>query len=195
MSTSPADAFDLAHKLPSSADPAVDAFSAAKARLTGVDPQMEESPFKGMKKYPVEYHARRFVIGNVVGVDSEGKKTLDDAGDTDRAELEAIIQARYTGEVIIDRREQTFLQDGTVIVWLEWLTPKAPPAVERPPHARTAAELLDPRVPPASEGAIPPEAKGPPAKAAQGSDTPAAPEDEGRFFGEDGPSFEDEDDF
>lgn len=195
MPASPADALDIARKLPLGSDPAVDAFSAEKARLTGIDPSIQDSPFKGLPRYPIEYHSRRFVIGNEQGINGDGKKTLDPADEKDHEDFTRIMQGKYTGETIVEKYEHTFLQDGTVVVWLEWLTQKDAPAIQRPPHARTAAELLDPRVPPASEGAVPPTAKEPPAKSAQGSDAPVTPEDEGRFFGEDGPSHEDEPDF
>jgi hypothetical protein len=196
MPNSPSDALDAAQKLPTGADPAVDLFAMAKARLTGITPEMQGSPFTALPKFPVQFECRRFVIGNEMSINPDtGKKSFDPVDDKDREEYAAIMQGRYDGKTIVEKHLETFLQDGTVVVWLEWLTPKEQPAgAARPAHARTASELLDPRTPPAAEGAIPPDAKGPPAKIAQGSDVFDV-NDPDKFFGESGPSHEEEDDF
>lgn len=196
MTASPSDAFDAAQKLPTGSDPAADLFAVAKAKITGITPEMQDSPFKALPKWPVDFHCRRFVIGNEMSINPDtGKKSFDSVGDEDRDDYAVIMQGRYTGNTIIEKHLETFLQDGTVVVWLEWLTPKEQTApAPRPAHARTASELLDPRVPPASEGAIPPDAKGPPVKSAQGSDVFDI-NDSDKFLGENGPSHEDEADF
>jgi hypothetical protein len=191
---SPADAIEQATRAPAGADVSMDLFAAHKARLTGIPAGMQASPFDSAPKYPVNYHCQRFVIGQTMTFNAEGKKEYEPTNDDD--ELTRIMQLRYDGGVAVINRLDTFLQDGTVVVWLEWLTPKESPskAEARPAHARTVGELLDPRVPPASDGAVPVEAKGPPPKSAQGSDVFASPDDE-RFVGEVGESYEDEDAF
>lgn len=187
-----AEAITDALKVPAGADASVDLYSDAVARLTGRDPGEQPTPFTSVPRYPVEYHCQRFVMGNTLGFDDSGKKTFEPSDDD--AHLSRIMQLKWEGKAVIVNRLDTFLQDGTVVVWLEWVTPKEIKAEPRPDTARTIGELLDPRVPPASAGAIPPDAKGPPTKSAQGSDE-FSPPDEGKFVGEDGPSFETEADF
>jgi len=185
------DVISEALKIPQGGSTSADLYAAAAAALAGKAPGAP-SPFKDVASYPVEYHCQRFIMGNTMDFDGEGRKVSTPTDD--EAKLAEIMQMKWEGKALISNRLDTFLQDGTVVVWLEWLTPKEAKAEPRPPHARTVGELLDPRVPPASEGAVPPEAKGPMGKSAQGVDalSPVGDED---FLGEHGDSFEDDADF
>lgn len=144
-----------------------------------------------MPDFPFEYHCKRFVMGFIREESDEGEKLSIPTSDDD--ELRKVMQLQWDKKGFIYKRLETFLQDGTVVIWVEWGVPKAATPLERPPHARSVAELLDPRVPPASAGAIPPEAKEKPGVTGQGVDAMSPLGGEDVPVGGDGPSFEDED--
>lgn len=188
MTTSPADIIADALKPPPGAETAQDIYAAVRRQLSGAAPDV--APPLNLTDYNADYHCQRFVIGQTMGVGEDGRKTFDETDDS--VALQEVMQLRWSGKAVIANRLDTFLQDGTVVVWLEWLTPKPTKQAERPAHARTVGELLDPRVPPASAGAVPPEVKGPPAVSAQGADV-LSPAGDTKFVGDIGPSYEDED--
>lgn len=169
-----------------------DLYAAARAKLMGQAPGAASDIFRDVPSYAVEYHCQRFVMGNTVSMGDDGRKEFIPTDDDE--ELAKIMRLKWDGKAMIINRLDTFLQDGTVVVWLEWLTPKEKKEDPRPAHARTVGELMNPKVPPASAGEIPPEAKEPPSKVAQGSDV-LSPPDDGKFLGITGPSYENEPDF
>lgn len=190
-----ANAIADALKIPGGSPVARDLYAAAAQKLVGDTPGVQPSPFAALPKYPFEYHCQRFVMGNTMSMDSEGRKEFIPTDDDEK--LAEVMQLKWEGKAIITNRLDTFLQDGTVVVWLEWVSEKAAPAKTRPDTARTVAELLDPRVPPASAGPVPEDARKPPTNSAQGSDDVdvlAAVAGASAAL-EAGPSYENDDDF
>lgn len=107
-------------------------------RRIGAD---EEGKVAGGKEFSFEFQCARLTVGNVTSGFSNGQPVLDELDESDR--LKEIMDKSLRGEAIINKKETTFLKDGTVVIWVEWMEPKTlPPKSER--DYLTTAELLDP---------------------------------------------------
>lgn len=191
-----ADSIEDALKIPESAaeGPARDLYERARERITGGSPREIIDPFARAPRYRFTYHSQRFVMGTETDFDESGNKVKIERDDN--VDLNRVYQLQADGEAIIMKRLDQILADGTVVIWLEWTTPLPKEKEEpRPAHARTVGELLNPRIPPASEGAIPPESREPPPTSqGQGVD-PLTPPTDDLPAGEMGDSYEDDEDW
>lgn len=100
----------------------------------------------GATEYAFEYKCARLTIGKEISGFVDGQASFDDVDESQR--LKEIMDMSLSGETIISKKTETFLKDGTVVVWIEWLEPKtAVPKKDR--QYLTASELLTPEVEPA----------------------------------------------
>jgi hypothetical protein len=107
-------------------------------RRIGLD---EPGKVPGGKEFNFEFQCARLVIGYRIADYQNGFPIMEDHDDSDR--LKEIMDKSLKGEAVIHKRESTFLKDGSVIVWLEWMEMKAVPPKENRDYL-TMSELLDP---------------------------------------------------
>jgi hypothetical protein len=100
----------------------------------------------GAAEYAFEYKCARLTIGKEMSGFIDGQATFDDIDESQR--LKEIMDMSLSGETVITKKTETFLKDGTVVLWIEWLEPKAaPPKKDR--EYLTVSELLVPESKPA----------------------------------------------
>jgi hypothetical protein len=106
----------------------------------------EPGKIRGAIQYDFEYHCRRFMIGEKeLGVDFDNRQTQVESVD-ESEDLTDIMNKNLRGEATIINKSETFLKNGTVVVWLEWAVPKqAPPKEKR--NYLTVEELKAPGLP------------------------------------------------
>jgi hypothetical protein len=95
----------------------------------------------GGKSLNFEYKSARLTMGQVCTGFDHGAPIYEDKDESDR--LKEIMDASLNGEAIIVRKTETFLKDGTVVVWVEWMTPKEH-APKKSDGSLSIAELLSP---------------------------------------------------
>ena len=92
-------------------------------------------------EFAFEYQSARLTIGKeMTGMDN-GMPLYDDVDESER--LKEVMDRSLSGEVVIVKKTETFLKDGTVIIWLEWMQPKDTGAKKANPFL-TTSELLTP---------------------------------------------------
>jgi hypothetical protein len=97
----------------------------------------------GSTKWDFDYNCARLIIGQQLTGLVNNQPIYEDHDDSDR--LKEIMDLHLAAKAIIFKKEETFLKDGTVIVWLEWGLPKPPmPKEER--DFLTQAELMSPEL-------------------------------------------------
>ena len=97
----------------------------------------------GVPGYALEYHAKRFLMGRQLESIDQNSKIFSDVDQSD--ELKEVMDLCLAGKAVILKRLETFLQDGSVVVWFEWGVYKETAPV--PPEEReyfTEKELLAP---------------------------------------------------
>jgi len=95
----------------------------------------------GATEYSFEYRCARLQIGKELSGFENGQATFEEINESDR--LKEIMDMSLAGEAVISKKTETFLKDGTVVIWLEWLEPKTPVA-KKDRGFMTTAELLAP---------------------------------------------------
>ncbi len=120
----------------------------------------------GQPKVRLDYQSKRFFIGKqLTHVDEHGKH-YEDIDQSD--ELKEIMDMIFNGKAMKLHRETKLMENGSIVIWLEWGTyiePTAPPASER--DFFTREELLSPerlsdkphsglKAPPSAPSAPPP---------------------------------------
>jgi len=112
------------------------------ATATGVSRTSASNPnaVAGAATLPFTYNCERLVVGKVTMGYCNGNEEFEEQDDSDR--LAAIMNMNLRGEAVISNKTETFLKDGTVVIWLEWLTPKKQFPSKR--NWLTADELLSP---------------------------------------------------
>jgi hypothetical protein len=95
----------------------------------------------GAAEFSFTYKCARLQIGKELVGFVDGQAQFDDIDESER--LKEIMDMSLSGEAIISKKTETFLKDGTVIIWLEWLEPKAP-AAKKDREFLTIPELLSP---------------------------------------------------
>lgn len=98
----------------------------------------------GATEYSFEYRCARLQIGKELIGFENGQAQFSDIDESDR--LKEIMDMSLSGEAVVTKKTETFLKDGTVIIWLEWLEPKTPVA-KKDRGFMTTAELLAPEMP------------------------------------------------
>jgi len=101
----------------------------------------EAGKVPGGKEYGFEFQCARLTIGYRVVDYQNGFPVTEEYDESDR--LKEIMDKSLRGEAVIHKRETSFLKDGTVIVWLEWMELKTPTPKENRDYL-TMGELLDP---------------------------------------------------
>lgn len=104
-------------------------------------PQDDDKRIPGAKEYGFTFHSERLVIGKVSEGYDQGKEIFTDVDDS--AKLKEIMDMHLQGKALIHNKKETFLKDGTVVIWIEWLeTKKEIPATAR--NFLSEEELLSP---------------------------------------------------
>jgi len=91
-------------------------------------------------EYSFEYQSARLTIGKEMTAMDHGTAIFEDIDESDR--LKDIMDRSLSGEVVVVKKTETFLKDGTVVIWLEWMQPKAGSKKDHP--FLTTNELLTP---------------------------------------------------
>ena len=95
----------------------------------------------GAKEYGFTFHSERLVIGKLSDGYDQGKEIFTDVDESEK--LKEIMDKHLQGKALIHCKKETFLKDGTVVIWIEWLEAKK----EIPTTARnflSEEELLSP---------------------------------------------------
>lgn len=103
------------------------------------DPTGAQVP--GAKQFEFTFHCARLVIGKQSEGYDQGKELFTEVDES--AQLKEIMDMHLRGRALIHCKKETFLKDGTVVVWIEWMEPKK----ETPPIPRgylNTDELLSP---------------------------------------------------
>lgn len=95
----------------------------------------------GANEFNFEYRCARLQIGKELVGFENGQAQFSDIDESDR--LKEIMDMSLAGEAIISKKTETFLKDGTVIIWLEWMEPKKAVA-KKDREFLTTPELLSP---------------------------------------------------
>jgi hypothetical protein len=95
----------------------------------------------GAAKYDFNYHCKRFMIGQRVTGFDHGAPMYEDIDDS--ADLQEVMDKNLKGEAIIFKKMETFLKDGTVMVWVEYGVPKE--MVAKKDGVLSLVELLSPK--------------------------------------------------
>lgn len=101
----------------------------------------EPGKVPGAKEFNFEFQCARLVIGYRIADYQNGFPITEEHDDSDK--LKEIMDKSLKGEAVIHKRESTFLKDGSVVVWLEWMEMRAIPPKENRDYL-TMSELLDP---------------------------------------------------
>ena len=91
-------------------------------------------------EYSFEYQSARLTIGKEMTGMENGMPIFEEIDESPR--LKDIMDRSLSGEVVIVKKTETFLKDGTVIIWLEWMQPKDGSKKDHP--FLTTNELLTP---------------------------------------------------
>lgn len=101
---------------------------------------------KGSVQYDLEYFCERLMMGEKeLGVDFDNKQTQVESVD-DSARLKQIMDKQLNGEAVIINKSETFLKNGTVVIWVEWAQPKDA-ASKKDRSFLTEEELRSPELP------------------------------------------------
>jgi hypothetical protein len=103
-----------------------------------------ENKITGATEYNFNYQCARLQIGKELAGFVDGQAQFNDIDESNR--LQEIMNKSLSGEAIISKKTETFLKDGTVVIWLEWLEPKEPPPKKDRGYL-TTAELFAPELP------------------------------------------------
>ena len=140
------DALEAAQKMPDFADELGSAVPDILSDYIGTQlvskVSVGESKIAGSKEYAFDYHCARFVIGKEeAGLSPMGRPEYTDRDDSDQ--LKEIMNLHLDAKAIVSSKKETFLKDGTVVIWVEWLLPKTKPK-EMPEGALPLEDLLSP---------------------------------------------------
>jgi len=95
-------------------------------------------------EYDFVYKCARLQIGKEITGFTDGQAEFCDVDDSDR--LQEIMNMSLAGEAVISKKIETFLKDGTVVIFVEWMEPKLrPPKKDR--EYLTSSELIAPELP------------------------------------------------
>lgn len=73
-------------------------------------------------EFAFEYRCARLRIGQEMTAMVNGNAEFEDIDESER--LKEIIDMTLSGEAIVTKKLETFLKDGTIVIWLEWLEHK-----------------------------------------------------------------------
>lgn len=99
----------------------------------------------GAAEFAFEYKCARLTIGKEMSGWADGQASFEDVDESTR--LKEIMDMSLSGETVITKKTETFLKDGTVVIWVEWLEPKAPPP-KKDRDFLTVSELHTPELDP-----------------------------------------------
>lgn len=104
--------------------------------LPGAKGQIE-----GAKEYGFTFHSERLIIGKVSDGYDQGREMFTEVDNSEK--LKEIMDMHLQGKALIHNKKETFLKDGTVVIWIEWLeAKKETPRTER--GFLSTEELLSP---------------------------------------------------
>jgi len=93
--------------------------------IEGVDGQIP-----GVTQYDFTFHCARLIMGKTQIDFQNGQAIYEDKDDGER--LKEIMDQSLAGKSVINKKETTFLKDGTVVLWIEWLERKEPEQEDNP---------------------------------------------------------------
>lgn len=94
----------------------------------------------GITQYDFTFHCARLIMGKTQIDFQNGQAIYEEQDDGER--LKEIMDNSLAGKSVINKKETTFLKDGTVVLWIEWLEKKEPEQTGVP--FLTKEELLSP---------------------------------------------------
>ena len=100
-----------------------------------------EGKIPGAAQYDFDYNCKRFMMGQHVVAFERGNPIYEDIDESE--ELQKIMDMNLKAEAIIFKKMETFLKDGTVIIWIEYGIPKT--AAKKKTGVLSIAELLSPK--------------------------------------------------
>lgn len=125
----------------------------------------------GVPGYALDYQCQRFFIGKEMVAIDQNTKVFEDRDES--AELKSVMDRCIKGGGVIFNRKESILQDGSIVVWMEWGEPTSKKVPKEDRDYLTTAELKSPkRVTPRSLEDDAAE------EAASGTDTPALGDEE-----------------
>jgi hypothetical protein len=83
----------------------------------------------GTSEYNLNFHCARLTIGKIQVDFQQGQAIYEDIDDSER--LKEIMDKSLSGAAIVSKKIETFLKDGTIVIWLEWLERNAKPIVPK----------------------------------------------------------------
>lgn len=147
-------AIEQAQRLP---ETLVDEFGQVPDLLSGVPSSLiatrnllaaDDGKIPGGKTLNFEYKSARLTIGKECTGFENGMPVYEDVDESNR--LKEIMDASLNGEAIIVKKQETFLKDGTVIIWVEWMTTKAT-ASKKDKNLLSIEQLMSPESPRTAE--------------------------------------------
>ncbi len=138
-------AIENAQKVPEAPDsdnPIPDMLSGAafeKFINTAADSVIGKIP--GVVEYQLEYRSARLTIGQRMTGFENGQAVFEDVDES--ARLKEIMDMSLSGRAIILKKLESFLKDGTMVIWLEYTEQKAAPAKKDRDYL-TTPELFSP---------------------------------------------------
>lgn len=100
-----------------------------------------EGKIEGAKEYGFTFHSERLIIGKISDGYDQGREMFTEVDNSEK--LKEIMDMHLQGQALIHNKKETFLKDGTVVIWIEWLqAKKETPKTER--GFLSTEELLSP---------------------------------------------------
>lgn len=148
--------FSDAQKVPegSEAPSSLDLFAPPSATAPTVvvreldDEGEDRDVIPNLPRYELDYRCQRFFMGKEIEAIDQNQKVFRDVDDSE--ELRQVLEAAIHGKAVIFTRRDSVLQDGSIVVWLEWGV-KAKKTKKAKEGVLSTAQLLSPeRVTPKS---------------------------------------------
>ncbi len=136
-----------AHRRPEIDDnenPIPDIFASPEIKQMVEKNSGEEGVMPGLPKYDMEFHAARLVMGREQTDYVNGSAIMEEKDDSER--LKEIMDLTLNGKGMLLKKLESFLKDGSVVVWVEWLEPKPPTPGSKKERGMTTEELLSPEL-------------------------------------------------
>jgi hypothetical protein len=114
------------------------------AQVPGVRRVAPNAPGKvpGGTEFDFEFYSARLIFGTEIVGYSNGNPDTTDRDDAER--YKEIMDKILRAEAVLQRKTETFLKDGTFVLFIEWLEPKTR---SKEGDTLTYEELLSPETP------------------------------------------------
>ena len=119
-------------------------FDSTASQLFSKGTSGDEGVIPGALKTNFEYHCARLTVGKELECLENGMPVYKDVDESDA--LKEIMDNVLAGKFLLLKKQETFLKDGTVVIWVEWSVTKSEPSKEERGFL-TTEELLSPELP------------------------------------------------